>query len=338
LRAKNVVEVRIFVVLYNSINIKINIKPDKLIHQTTSICVVMAEQGTTWGILCLSALSAGSAEATTYPLDFIKTRLQLHQARVPQPLITTVAAVVRQEGFRAMYAGISAAILRHMPYTSIRVSTFESLRNWAQRRKVNGPSGVQHKQIPLPFLSVFGMFSGALGQAAAVPADLVKIRLQSCTLKKKPGMLATFQQIIRQEGILGLWRGSTPAIQRAALVNLGELTTYDVAKRKLIESGLVSGGGKDTLAVHISSSMCSGLISAVVSTPADVVKTRLMSQDPLKPQYKGMIHCCQKTFEKEGVRGLYKGFLPTWARLGPWQLTFWVTFEKLRKLQGIETF
>lgn len=31
-------------------------------------------------------------------------------------------------------------------------------------------------------------------------------------------------------------------------------------------------------------------------------------------------------------------FFPTWARLGPWQLTFWVTYEELRKLGGLGTF
>jgi solute carrier family 25 uncoupling protein 27 len=290
----------------------------------------MADKGTSWGKLCLSAISAGSAETATYPLDFIKTRLQMHQSRVPQPLGAVIATIFRQEGFIAMYAGVSAAILRHVPYTSIRVSTFESLRNWAQRREHN-------TQVSLPSLLIFGMFSGALGQAAAVPADLIKIRLQSCSLKVKPSLRATFQQIVRREGIRGLYRGSMPAIQRAALVNLGELTTYDIAKRKILNSGVV-GTGKDTLLVHVASSMCSGLVSAAVSTPTDVVKTRLMSQDPGKPQFSGMIDCFQKTIKKEGARGLYKGFLPTWARLGPWQLTFWVTFEQLRKLQGIDGF
>ena len=298
----------------------------------------MAEQGTTWGKLCLSAIAAGSAESATYPLDFIKTRLQMHQARVPQSLVTTVTSIVRQEGFRAMYAGLSAAILRHIPYSSIRVSTFENLRNWEQRRHLN-PLGTISHQTPLPYLLVFGMVSGATGQAAAVPADLVKIRLQACTLKVKPSLLATFQQIVNQQGILGLWRGSTPAIQRAALVNLGELTTYDIAKRNILASGFsIFGSGEDTLAVHIASSMCSGFVSAVVSTPADVIKTRLMSQDTVNPQFRGMIDCFNKTVAQEGVRGLYKGFLPTWARLGPWQLTFWVTFEQLRRLQGMQGF
>lgn len=77
---------------------------------------------------------------------------------------------------------------------------------------------------------------------------------------------------------------------------------------------------------------------AVVSTPADVVKTRLMGQDPSAPAYRGMAHCFGATLRAEGLRGLYSGFWPTWARLGPWQLTFWVTYEELRRAAGLSGF
>jgi solute carrier family 25 uncoupling protein 27 len=40
-------------------------------------------------------------------------------------------------------------------------------------------------------------------------------------------MMHAFRVIVNQEGVLGLWKGGIPAIQRAALVNLGELATYD---------------------------------------------------------------------------------------------------------------
>lgn len=43
-----------------------------------------------------------------------------------------------------------------------------------------------------------------------------------------------FQMILAQGGIKGLWKGSIPNVQRAALVNLGDLTTYDTAKRMIL--------------------------------------------------------------------------------------------------------
>jgi solute carrier family 25 uncoupling protein 27 len=284
-----------------------------------------------WRKLSLSAAAAGVAESATYPLDFLKTRLQLDQAARPRNLVATAAAVLRHEGASAAYAGLPAAVARHIPYTSIRVSTFETLRNWG-RERVGGADGA----VPLPWALLCGLTAGGLGQVAAVPADLVKIRMQRDPGRYR-GLIDAFQRIYREEGgASALWRGSLPAVQRAALVNLGELSTYDAAKRAVLDSGAT--GGRDGVGAHVLASMCSGLVSAAVSTPADVVKTRLMSQDPAKPQYRGMADCFLATLRGEGVRGLYKGFLPTWARLGPWQLTFWLTYEQLRRLQGLPGF
>ena len=35
---------------------------------------------------------------------------------------------------------------------------------------------------------------------------------------------------------------------------------------------------------------------------------------------------------------MYKGFLPTWARLAPWQLAFWTSYEQIRRLGGLQPF
>jgi solute carrier family 25 uncoupling protein 27 len=43
-----------------------------------------------------------------------------------------------------------------------------------------------------------------------------------------------FKKILSESGIRGLWKGSIPNVQRAALVNLGDLTTYDTAKQLIM--------------------------------------------------------------------------------------------------------
>ncbi|KXZ45470.1 hypothetical protein GPECTOR_54g211 [Gonium pectorale] len=168
-----------------------------------------------------------------------------------------------------------------------------------------------------------GLTAGAIGQAVAVPADLVK------------GMADCVRQIVAREGWAGLWRGGGPAVQRAALVNLGELATYDQAKQLILSSGLTGG---DNLAAHTASSVCSGFFASVVSVPADVVKTRMMSQDAAAPLYRSSVDCLVKSVRAEGVLALYKGFFPTWARLGPWQLVFWTSYEQMRKTTGMGGF
>lgn len=188
-----------------------------------------------------------------------------------------------------------------------------------------------------------GAVSGATGQLVAVPADLIKVRMQADGRLVASGKLSeprykdlghALKTVMQQEGFLGLWKGSGPAINRAAMTNLGELATYDQAKMRILETGLVEDG----MWAHALSSVCSGFFAAVASTPADVVKTRMMNQNPAAPLYRNSLDCLLLSVQSEGVTALYKGFFPTWARLGPWQLVFWVTYEQLRKATGVGTF
>ena len=83
------------------------------------------------------------------------------------------------------------------------------------------------------------------------------------------------------------------------------------------------------------------LVSAIMGTPADVVKARVMNQ-PMDANgkgllYRGSIDCLNKTLKNEGFFGLYKGFLPCWLRMAPWSITFWLSFEQIRKLFGAKS-
>lgn len=141
----------------------------------------------------------------------------------------------------------------------------------------------------------------------ASPADLVKVHVQMEGKRRlmglKPrvhGTVDALKQIVKRGGVKGLWKGSIPNVYRAALVNLGDLTTYDFAKRTIMQKTKLP----DCHTVHIMASICAGLgkrllfliaflfrriyrrlifysiylVAATMGTPADVVKTRIMNQ------------------------------------------------------------
>jgi hypothetical protein len=75
-------------------------------------------------------------------------------------------------------------------------------------------------------------------------------------------------------GARALWRGWVPNCQRAALVNLADMATYDHVKQYVLRNTWLP----DDWRTHVCASVASGLTAALVSTPADVVKTRIMNQ------------------------------------------------------------
>lgn len=181
-------------------------------------------------------------------------------------------------------------------------------------------------------------------QVVASPADLVKVRMQADSRMVSQGLqprycgpVDAFNKIIQTEGVRGLWKGMVPNVQRAFLVNMGELACYDHAKRFVINNNIAN----DDIYAHTLSSIMSGLSATTLSCPADVIKTRMMNQaadNQGNCKYKNSYDCLVKTIRVEGLKALWKGFFPTWARLGPWQFVFWVSYEKFRQIAGLSSF
>lgn len=293
---------------------------------------------------CLTSVSSMCAEGATYPIDFTKTRLQLQgEAGFTGSKLSFFGMmnnVIKTEGVSGLYSGFTPALARHIPYTGFRAIGYEYIRAFFCGKDVT--------QAPFYAKALAGMTAGAIGQAIAVPADLIKVRMQGdgrlVAMGKldKPryaGLMDAFVKIKAAEGYVGFYKGATPAIQRAALVNLGELTTYDSAKNAIVDN---MGLSRDDLRCHLLSAFCSGFVASLCSTPADVAKSRIMNQkpDPVTGElmYKGTLNCWVKTVNEEGFFALYKGFFPGWFRLAPWQLVFWVTYERLRIVAGLGSF
>lgn len=181
-------------------------------------------------------------------------------------------------------------------------------------------------------------------QVVASPADLVKVRMQADGRMVSQGLQPRYSgpfdalnKIIRAEGFGGLWKGVCPNAQRAFLVNMGELACYDHAKRFVIQNQI----SEDNIYAHSLASVMSGFSATALSCPADVVKTRMMNQAVSSKErimYNSSYDCLVKTVKIEGLKALWKGFFPTWARLGPWQFVFWVSYEKLRQIAGLSSF
>ncbi|KAH9294667.1 hypothetical protein KI387_038255 [Taxus chinensis] len=309
--------------------------------------------------LALTSTSAIVAETCTFPIDITKTRLQLQHSR--KGSLQTAMGIVQEEGLTGLYKGLPPALIRHIFYTTIRILSYEQLRNRfleqsdhvtvLNRALIGGISGIlgqvrefsnsfYNPRPGLPWSSDTPktLLSTIITlQVVASPADLIKVRMQAdgCMGLKNPrysGFADAIVKIIRADGVSGLWTGVLPNVQRAFLVNMGELACYDQAKRTIVGCSICD----DNVYAHTLASMMSGLCATTLSCPADVVKTRMMNQ--AGEEYRGSLDCVVKTVRKEGLKAMWKGFFPTWARLGPWQFVFWVSYEKFRSLTGLSSF
>ncbi|XP_049975299.1 mitochondrial uncoupling protein 4 isoform X3 [Alexandromys fortis] len=273
-------------------------------------------------------------------------------------MVRTALGIVQEEGFLKLWQGVTPAIYRHVVYSGGRMVTYEHLRE-----VVFGKS--EDKHYPLWKSVIGGMMAGVIGQFLANPTDLVKVQMQmegKRKLEGKPlrfrGVHHAFAKILAEGGIRGLWAGWVPNIQRAALVNMGDLTTYDTVKHYLVlntplEENIATHGlsSRPAQGAHQQGELdkcenyehlCSGLVASILGTPADVIKSRIMNQ-PRDKQGRGLLYksstdCLIQAVQGEGFLSLYKGFLPSWLRMTPWSMVFWLTYEKIREMSGVSPF
>ena len=220
--------------------------------------------------------------------------------------------------------------MREASYSTIRLGAYEPLK---LQLGATDPS-----RTPLWKKITAGAISGTIGSAIATPTDLVKVRFQAVgpgRTSKYRHTFHAFWTIASQEGIRGLWTGVGPTVQRAAILTAAQIPSYDHTKHTLLNAKLLDEGP----ALHCVASFIAGFVTAFMTSPVDVVKTRMMNQNKdasgAPTVYKNTIHCIGKIVRQEGILGLYKGFVPNWMRIGPHTIVTFFVFEQLRYLFGM---
>eukprot|EP00939_MAST-03C_sp_MAST-3C-sp1_P001211 g1211.t1 len=255
------------------------------------------------------------------------TRLQL-QRGYSHTFMSMLRTIQREEGFLSLFRGITPAVARQVVTGGIGVGFYPVLRKRLCANNTKGSEPRIYQRV------MAGSISGMCAQFVASPLDVVKVRLQAeaktVALGQTPkyrGMFHALRLILASEGIPGYFRGLTPSLLRAGAQYGAGTATYDQSKSILI--GTV--GLPDIAPTHFLCSGISGFATACAGCPADVIKTRMIAQaiHGGEKKYKHTADCIAKTIRSEGFRGMYKGFVPTYLRLAPWQIVFFVTFEQI---------
>jgi len=278
-------------------------------------------------------LSGMGATCIVQPIDMIKVRIQIGAKGGP---LAVGASIIKNEGFGALYKGLSAGLLRQATYTTARMGIFNNVSS--ALKDLNGG-----KPIPLYQKALAGLVAGGLGAFVGNPADLTLLRMQAdSTLpveqrRNYKSIADAFSRIVKEDGFSGLFRGATPTIVRAMALNMGMLASNDQAKEMLESAGFAKGGTAATLG----GAFIAGFFASACSLPFDFVKTRLQKMTPLPDgtmPYKSAVDCAIKTVMSEGPLALYTGFPTYIIRIGPhvvFTLMFMDALPKLQKGYGL---
>ncbi|KAG5520133.1 hypothetical protein PMAC_001209 [Pneumocystis sp. 'macacae'] len=258
-----------------------------------------------------------------HPLDFIKVRMQTSK-KGSIGVITTITNVIRNEGFKSMYSGLTASILRQATYSTIRFGVYERLKDIVTEKK--------GKPLSFDMLLCIATISGAIGGIFSNPTDIVNIRMQtdrSLPHEQRRNYKNVFHGlylISKNEGTFSFFRGLFPNTIRAILITASQLSSYDQFKRLIEKSDYFS---KQILKNFIAA-ILAGLVTTTICSPIDVVKSRTMNSSG----YVNML-LVFKEVKKEGIKFIFRGWTPSFIRLGPHTIITFTILEELKSLWQI---
>ena len=154
----------------------------------------------------VAGLCAGTAEAivVTTPQETIKIKLIDDQFKsgVPrfQGFFHGVKTIVGEEGFGGVYRGVAPTILKVATAQGTRFGVFMVLP--AEWRK--SPVGA----------ASCGAFAGGVSVLAFQGLDVIKSRMQGLGAARYSSSIDCLQQVVKEEGILALYKGVGPRLSR----------------------------------------------------------------------------------------------------------------------------
>lgn len=180
-----------------------------------------------------------------------------------------------------------------------------------------------------------GCIGGAAGVLVGHPFDTVKVRLQVQSVDRPlyRGTFHCFQSIIRQESVLGLYKGIGSPMMGLTFINAIVFGVQGNTMRLL---------GQDTPTNQFLAGAAAGAIQCVICCPMELSKTRMqmqgtgMRKSSTKKLYKNSLDCLTRIYQREGLRGVNRGMVTTLIRETPGFGVYFWAYDVLTRTLGCE--
>ncbi|QHS76747.1 citrin [Saccharomyces paradoxus] len=249
---------------------------------------------------------AGCIGATVvYPIDFIKTRMQAQRSLAQyKNSIDCLLKIISREGIKGLYSGLGPQLIGVAPEKAIKLTVNDFMRNRLTDK--NGRLSL------LPEI-ISGASAGACQVIFTNPLEIVKIRLQvqsDYVGENIQQANETATQIIKKLGLKGLYNGVAACLMRDVPFSAIYFPTYAHLKKDLFDFDPNDKTKRNRLKTWelLTAGAIAGMPAAFLTTPFDVIKTRLQI-DPRKGEtkYNGIFHAIRTILKEESFRSFFKG-------------------------------
>ncbi|KIE01782.1 Mitochondrial carrier domain protein, partial [Metarhizium majus ARSEF 297] len=252
----------------------------------------------------LGSVAGAFGAFMVYPIDLVKTRLQNQRGAQPgqrlyKNSIDCFQKVFRNEGIRGLYSGVLPQLVGVAPEKAIKLTVNDLVR---------GHFTDKQGRISLSAEILAGASAGGCQVVFTNPLEIVKIRLQvqgevAKSVEGTPKRSAMW--IVRNLGLVGLYKGASACLLRDVPFSAIYFPTYSHLKKDFFGETPANKLGVLQL---LTAGAIAGMPAAYLTTPCDVIKTRLQVEARKgEASYTGLRHAASTIWKEEGFTAFFKG-------------------------------
>lgn len=178
-----------------------------------------------------------------------------------------------------------------------------------------------------------GGIAGAVSRSAVAPLERLKILMQiQGNDKVYTGVWQGLSHMWKTEGIRGLFRGNGLNCMRIVPNSAIKFLAFEQFTRSMSASSLNDGGdGKLTPASRLGAGAVAGILGMSATYPMDMIRGRISVQQANGgPQYRGLFHGGISIARAEGLRALFRGWVPSTIGVVPYMGLNFGVYETLK--------
>jgi len=280
-------------------------------HATSTTAILAKEQSaekdkkSNWHFLqcaLAGAISCSTTHGIMVPLDVIKTSLQTDASMAKMSMYAACDSIFKRGGIHAFFKGFSAIYAGYFLQGMAKFGFYEYFKSRflisleaSNRNLASSPS------LKLPMYIVSSGLAEIIASFALTPLEVVKIDMMSNPLSKGKNLFQAMSLIVRAGGVQALYKGLPLIMLRQVPYTCVKLAGYDLIVEALrrrvavrdealrsIRSNAASPvilreqlhaeqrrKEKVDLMLQFSSGVMAGVLSAVLSHPADVLLSKV---------------------------------------------------------------
>ncbi|KAL8518356.1 hypothetical protein ACS0TY_009655 [Phlomoides rotata] len=270
-------------------------------------------------LFAAGAIAGAAAKTVIAPLDRVKLLMQTHGLRAGHDVakkgigfIEALTLIGKEEGIKGYWKGNHPQVIRVIPYSAVQLFAYE-----AYKKFFRGKDG----ELSVIGRLAAGACAGMTSTFVTYPLDVLRLRLAV-----EPGyktMTEVAVTMLREEGFASFYNGLGPSLIGIAPYIAVNFCVFDLVKKSLPEK----------YQKRTETSLVTALVSATVATvmcyPLDTVRRQMqMKGSP----YQTVLDAVPGIVARDGVVGLYRGFVPNALKTLPNSSIRLTTFDSVKRL------